>query len=185
MRKIRTVSVAVFVLYFSCSLDGFTGTLPAHRYNECVFISVSCLLYANPAIIWRVTNSDIFTLICPEYLFLSPFIIFLSFSIMYHLRRLLSLVLFCCRRYKMAAAPAAKTHSFSKEQISEYKEQFDAFDEDSSGTIEAKELKSVLEKCGQEVTDAQVKVRWLRIELWCVHTAVVSYAGLDHGVRHR
>jgi hypothetical protein len=33
---------------------------------------------------------------------------------------------------------AAAAHGFTKEQVAEYKEQFDAFDEDGSGTIEVR-----------------------------------------------
>jgi len=46
--------------------------------------------------------------------------------------------------------------SFSKEQISEYKAQFDAYDEDKSGTVEKHELQSVLAKCGVAMSDQQV-----------------------------
>jgi Ca2+-binding EF-hand superfamily protein len=48
------------------------------------------------------------------------------------------------------------THKFTKEQILEFKAQFDAFDEDQGGSIETSELKNVLEKCGMAVTDQQV-----------------------------
>ena len=54
------------------------------------------------------------------------------------------------------AAAAAKGHGFTKEQIAEYREHFNEYDEDKSGTVEAKELKSVLSKCGIEMTDGQV-----------------------------
>ena len=53
----------------------------------------------------------------------------------------------------MAATPK---HSFTKEQVAEYQENFKEFDADGSGTIEPKELKAVLERCGVESTDAQV-----------------------------
>ncbi|RYG48315.1 hypothetical protein EON67_07720 [archaeon] len=53
-------------------------------------------------------------------------------------------------------AMAAK-HSFTKEQVAEYLEHFNEFDEDGSGSIEAAELKSVLDKCGVETTDTQVQ----------------------------
>ena len=58
-----------------------------------------------------------------------------------------------------AAAPAAgpAPHSFTKEQIAEYRSVFDEADEDKSGSIETAELKAVIEKCGLEVTDAQVR----------------------------
>ena len=48
-------------------------------------------------------------------------------------------------------------YSFSKEQIADFKMQFDAYDEDKSGTVEKHELKSVLEKCGMPTTDQQVE----------------------------
>lgn len=56
------------------------------------------------------------------------------------------------------AAPAAATnkHQFTKEQVAEYQDNFKEFDADGSGTIEPKELKAVLEKCGVETSDAQV-----------------------------
>lgn len=55
------------------------------------------------------------------------------------------------------AAPGAPAgHSFTKEQVAEFKAQFDAFDEDGGGTIENAELKAVLQKCGMAVSDAQV-----------------------------
>jgi Ca2+-binding EF-hand superfamily protein len=48
------------------------------------------------------------------------------------------------------------THGFPKDQLKEFKTQFDAFDEDGGGSIETSELKNVLEKCGMTVTDDQV-----------------------------
>jgi len=57
----------------------------------------------------------------------------------------------------MAAKPAAASHGFTKEQIAEYRDHFNEYDEDRSGTIEAGELKSVLSKCGVEMSDAQVR----------------------------
>lgn len=51
----------------------------------------------------------------------------------------------------------AAKHSFTKEQVAEYLEHFNEFDEDGSGSIEAAELKSVLDKCGVETTDTQVQ----------------------------
>jgi calmodulin len=47
-------------------------------------------------------------------------------------------------------------HGFTKDQLKEYKTQFDAFDEDGGGSIETNELKNVLERCGLVVTDEQV-----------------------------
>ncbi len=48
-------------------------------------------------------------------------------------------------------------HSFTKEQLTDFKTQFDAFDEDGGGSIETNELKNVLEKCGMVVSDEQVQ----------------------------
>lgn len=49
------------------------------------------------------------------------------------------------------------THGFTKDQIADFKTQFDSFDEDGGGSISTGELKNVLEKCGVQVSDSQVK----------------------------
>ena len=49
------------------------------------------------------------------------------------------------------------THGFSKEQIAEFREHFTEVDTDKSGKVDAKELKAVMEKCGVEASDAQIK----------------------------
>ena len=57
----------------------------------------------------------------------------------------------------MDAVPCADNKwLFSDEDLSGYRAQFDAFDEDGGGTIENNELKSVLRGCGMSVTDKQV-----------------------------
>jgi Ca2+-binding EF-hand superfamily protein len=46
---------------------------------------------------------------------------------------------------------------FTTSEVAGFKAQFDAFDEDGGGTIENKELKTVLKACGMVVTEAQVQ----------------------------
>lgn len=57
---------------------------------------------------------------------------------------------------KITVANLKEKYGFNTSQLTEFKVQFDAFDEDGGGSIESKELKNVLEKCGMVVTDAQV-----------------------------
>jgi hypothetical protein len=54
-------------------------------------------------------------------------------------------------------AALKNTHGFTKEQIADFKVQFDSFDEDAGGTISTGELKNVLEKCGVQISPVQVK----------------------------
>lgn len=49
------------------------------------------------------------------------------------------------------------THKFNAEQTADFRTVFDEADEDKSGSIETAELKKVIEKCGIEVSDTQVK----------------------------
>jgi Ca2+-binding EF-hand superfamily protein len=51
---------------------------------------------------------------------------------------------------------ASTKHSFTKEQVADFKENFAEVDADGSGRIDAKELKAVMEKCGVEASDAQM-----------------------------
>lgn len=49
------------------------------------------------------------------------------------------------------------THKFAPDQVADFRTVFDEADEDKSGSIETNELKHVIEKCGIEVSDSQVK----------------------------
>ncbi len=51
------------------------------------------------------------------------------------------------------------------EQVGEYREAFALFDKDDDGKISSKELGSVLRCCGQNPTQAELKVR--RIFTFC------------------
>jgi calcium-binding protein CML len=56
-----------------------------------------------------------------------------------------------------AAIEMGKSLGMSDEDVTSYKNQFEACDEDGGGTISNDELKTVLRKCGVQVTDAEVK----------------------------
>lgn len=51
---------------------------------------------------------------------------------------------------------AAGKHGFNETQVAEFKEQFAEVDEDGSGLISSAELKTLMERCGIDVTPAQV-----------------------------
>lgn len=53
--------------------------------------------------------------------------------------------------------PPPVKHNFTPEQVSDYKDVFDSFDADGSGSIEAKELKSVLQKLGMDAPDQAIQ----------------------------
>ena len=56
-----------------------------------------------------------------------------------------------------AAREMGKSLGMSDDDVTSYKTTFDACDEDGGGTISNDELKTVLRKCGVQVTDAEVR----------------------------
>ena len=50
-----------------------------------------------------------------------------------------------------------KELGFSDEDVTSYKSQFDACDEDDGGSISSTELKTVMRACGMSMTDAEVE----------------------------
>ena len=50
----------------------------------------------------------------------------------------------------------SNVYNFTREQITDFKQQFDAYDQDGNGTVDLAEVKMVLEKCGVPMPEAQI-----------------------------